>query len=97
MGLLDYYVNDKRVEIREELSFNSNLDLNPDISYFIIYDLYYNKYERKEEVDDWVKYGLYGVNVDDIKSVPRSIAQVYKHHGNKIMYIRLMEEFCKRK
>lgn len=97
MGLLDYYVNDTEVEIKTELSFNENLELNPDISYFVMYDLYHDKFEKRSEVDDWVKYGLVDLKDDQIKSVPKSLADLYEKHGNKVMYKRLMKEFTKQK
>jgi hypothetical protein len=97
MGLLNYYINDKIVEIKTELSFYENLELNPDISYFVMYDLYHNKYNKKQEADDWIKYGLVDLKDENIKSVPKNIAFLYKKHGNKVMYKRLMKEFSKQK
>lgn len=97
MGLLDYYVDNSNIKINTSLSFYENLELYPDVSYFIIYDLYHHNIEKDKNLDDWIEFGLIDFKEEEIKIVSKKLACLYKKHGNKIMYKRFMKEYTLQK
>ncbi|WUR03569.1 uncharacterized protein VNE69_05158 [Vairimorpha necatrix] len=89
MGILDYYTSEN-VKICKNMTFDENLEINSNFSYFSVYDAYFNDIEDKKSYDIWTEVGI--LEDVEIKEVPLNFANLYKKIGNKHMYKRFMKE-----